>query len=657
MSKKAKRPQAKQAPQRSPRLPGRIEQTLIKLQPLLARGEWDAAITQLEELHRQFPANVVALTELVNACQAANYLQHYLRYSRKLYALQPDDGDVVLGLAGAYMTNDYLFASFHYLQTFLQNFPDHERAAEVRQSISKIETGLTDLLTDLGTTGAAGFALGDLHDRLRAASELGDFAGARQIGRQLLDQYPEFVPALNNLSQIEFVEGNSEQALAYTRRVLSLQPDNFQASANLTRYLLLMGQVEAAQAQAAHLAAIQTSGSEFWVKQAETFTYLRDDQRVDAAVRAAEREPTFDHFPGAGFLYHLGGVAALGLGDEKLARKRWQKALQLDPELSIARENLSELLLPPWQRYAPYPFALQQWLPATLTTDLQQRLEKKRGNQLVRELQSYLAARPALLVLFAALLQRGNKAGREFVLGIARFSEYPPLFALLYDFATSQAGPDAVRGNALNLLNEFGQLPAPLTKMWVQGQWSEMMTMNFAIGEESEVEFPIRSRQAEKLLVEAIQLRNSGDLRAARAQLEKANALEPDHPAIINNLAACLEGQGDGAGAAALMAAVLAKHPDYLFGQVGLAHQVILAGELERARASLDPLLKRKKLHYGEFFALADSEIRYQFAQKQVAGVESWLEMWRKIEPEHPNLHYWERQFALHKGNGAKNAD
>ena len=632
MSKKAKRPQAKQAPQRSPRLPGRIEQTLIKLQPLLARGEWDAAITQLEELHRQFPANVVALTELVNACQAANYLQHYLRYSRKLYALQPDDGDVVLGLAGAYMTNDYLFAGFHYVQTFLQNFPDHERASEVRQSIGKIETGLTDLLTDLGTTGTAGFALGDLHDRLRAASALGDFAGARQIGRQLLDQYPDFVPALNNLSQIEFVEGNSEQALAYTRRVLSLQPDNFQASANLTRYLLLMGQVERAQAQAAHLAAIQASGSEFWVKQAETFTYLADDQRVDAAVRAAEREPTFDHFPGAGFLYHLGGVAALGLGDEKLARKRWQKALQLDPELSIARENLSELLLPPWQRYAPYPFALQQWLPATLTTDLQQRLEKKRGNQLVRELQSYLAARPALLVLFAALLQRGNKAGREFVLGIARFSEYPPLFALLYDFATSQAGPDAVRGNALNLLNEFGQLPAPLTKMWVQGQWSEMMTMNFAIGEES-------------------------DLRGARTQLEKANALEPDHPAIINNLAACLEGQGDGAGAAALMAAVLAKHPDYLFGQVGLANQLILAGELERARASLDPLLKRKKLHYGEFFALADSEIRYQFAQKQVAGVESWLEMWRKIEPEHPNLHYWERQFALHKGNGAKNAD
>ncbi len=227
MSKKLK----KRLPSKQPtRLPGRIEQTLIKLQPLLARGEWDTAITQLEDLHRQFPSNVVALTALVNACQAANYLQHYLRHSRKLDALQPDDGDVLLGLAGAYMTNDYLFAGFHCLQLFLQNFPAHDRAPEVRQSIGQIEAGLVDLLPSLGVTGAAGFALGDLHDRLRAASELGDFAGARQIGRQLLDQYPDFVPALNNLSQIEFAEGNSKQALAYTRRVLSLQPANFQAA-------------------------------------------------------------------------------------------------------------------------------------------------------------------------------------------------------------------------------------------------------------------------------------------------------------------------------------------------------------------------------------------------------------------------------------------
>ncbi len=624
----------------------------------MARGEWDLVFNQLEELHRQFPSNVVALRALVEACQAANYRAHYLRYSRKLYALQPEDGDVVLGLAEAYLKNEYPFAGFHYLQTFLQNFPEHARAADVRQSIDEIESGLTDLLPAFGETGAAGFALGALHDRLRAALELGELAGARQIGSQLLDQYPDFVPALNNLSQVEFVEGNSEQALAYARRVLSLQPDNFQASGNLTRYLLLMGQVEAAQAQADHLAALQASGSEFWVKQAETFTYLGDDQRVDAAVRAAEREPDFDHFPTAAFLYHLGGVAALGLGDKKLARTRWQKALQLDPELSIARENLNELLLPPWQWYAPWPFGLQQWVPANLFTDLQQllqrRQQKKRGDQLVRELQTYLAERPALLVIFAALLKRGDKAGREFVLSMARFSEYPPLFALLYNFATSQTGPDAIRGNALNLLNEFGQLPSNLTKMWIQGQWSEVMTMGFAIGDESEVEFPIRSRQAEKLLVDAIQLRNSGDLQAARALLEKANALEPDHPAIINNLAACLEGQGDGAGAAALMEAVLAKHPDYLFGQVGLANQLILAGELDRARAILNPLLQRKKLHYGEFFALADSEIRYQFAQKKITGVESWLEMWRKIKPDHPNLRYWERQFALHEGGGAK---
>ncbi|MEZ4664352.1 MAG: hypothetical protein R2911_43020 [Caldilineaceae bacterium] len=165
------------------------------------------------------------------------------------------------------------------MREFARNFPDHYRAADVRESLGEMEENLAKLQRELGVEGEAGYELGYLHDLLRADLELGDFSTARQTGRQIMAKHPDFAPVYNNLSQIEFMEGNHEQALAYTRRVLTLEPDNFQASANLTRYLFLLGHVEEAHAQAEHLASLPTRGLEFWVKQAEAFTHLGEHAR------------------------------------------------------------------------------------------------------------------------------------------------------------------------------------------------------------------------------------------------------------------------------------------------------------------------------------------------------------------------------------------
>ncbi len=46
---------------------------------------------------------------------------------------------------------------------------------------------------------------------------------------------------------VNFVEGRLEQAIANAQRVLNLEPDNFQARSNLTRYLYLSGRAEEAR--------------------------------------------------------------------------------------------------------------------------------------------------------------------------------------------------------------------------------------------------------------------------------------------------------------------------------------------------------------------------------------------------------------------------
>lgn len=657
MSKKKKnRNKSRQPMARSLRLPGRIEKELTAIQPLLARKQWDQAIPRLEALHHRFPTNVVVLTELVNACYDANDLRGYLQSIRKLQPLQPRDGDLLLGLGGAYLSNTYPFAAYHYLQRFVQTFPDHERAAEVRQSLADMRESLIKLTAELGVEGEAGFALGLLQDRLRAEVELGDFTQARKIGTELLAQYPEFVPALNNLSQIEFYEGEYEKALEYARRVLTLQPDNFQAAGNLTRFLFQLGQVAEAEALADHLDRLNVDSMEYYIKKAEALTYLGDHKRVLTAVAAGEAILGDSPYPGAGILFHFGGVAALHLDEEKTARQHWQTALKLDPHLSVARENLADLARPQWERHAPWPFVLQQWVPQSLFADLERMLHKqqqaKRGDVLVREMQRYLEEHPALLHLFDVLLKRGDAEGREFVLNMARFSEYPPLYQLLHEYIMGQNGPDASRTSALNLLNEAQQLGGGTTRMWIRGEWTEIMTMGFEIGDEGEVDFPMHSAQAVELLTEATYLMQAQNFRKAKKLLEQARTLEPDHPIILNNLAKVMEAEGDSADAAALMEHVLAAHPDYLFGQVGLANKLILEEKLDQVQAVLNPLLARKKLHYSEFFALADTEMRFQLAQGRVDGAEQWLHMWQQIDPDHPGARQWAQRLALQSGKG-----
>lgn len=138
---------------RNRHLPSRLQKALTAIQPLLARRQWDQAISQLEDLHYRFPTNVDVLTELVNACYDANNLRGYLQYIRKLQPLQPREGDLLQGLGGAYLQNVYPFAAYHYLQSFVQTFPNHERADEVRQSLPDIRETLVKLTAEMGVEG------------------------------------------------------------------------------------------------------------------------------------------------------------------------------------------------------------------------------------------------------------------------------------------------------------------------------------------------------------------------------------------------------------------------------------------------------------------------------------------------------------------------
>ena len=491
-----------------------------------------------------------------------------------------------------------------------------------------------------------------LHDMLRAASELIEIEEARQVGGELLEKYPDFVPALNNLSQIEHLAGNVDAATELTQRVLEKEPENFQAMGNLTRYLYLSGQVESAKQSAESLKKLTSENPDIWLKKAETFSYLGDEQAVLDAVTAAQAVSDIDAIPGTPHLYHLGGVAAAHLGYMDQAKSLWKAALAISPSFSIAKENLLDLAKKPWQRNGAWSFSTQQWLQSSFVGDMDQMLASgelgKNGNRPASDsLQPYLDANPHISHLMSILLERGDDRGRTIAIELARFSEHPELTALAKEFALGQRGSDDQRLAALHAMVELNVIPGGSTKLWIKGEWTEIMTLGFEVGDESDVYHPFRNRTAMNKMERSTILMQEGRDEEALQLLEEAYELEPDNPGIVNNLAGVRSRVTGEDNTLETLERLTSEFPDYLFGHTGMANYYVLEKEFDKAAKHLNPLLERKKLHYSEFRALAESFIRLSLAEGKPEGARNWLDMWQRVEPGHPGQERYELQIGL----------
>lgn len=139
-------------------------------------------------------------------------------------------------------------------------------------------------------------------------------------------------------------------------------------------------------------------------------------------------------------------------------------------------------------------------------------------------------------------------------------------------------------------------------------------------------------------------LRRSLDLLRARkgaeaeALLKEALEIEPNDPALLNNLGQAYVLQGQGQKAEELAYEIHERFPDYLFGRANMANILIEKGEIERAKEMITPLFSRKRLHFTEFSAICSAQIQLSLAEGNREAAESWLDMMKQIVPDDPNI-------------------
>jgi len=170
-------------------------------------------------------------------------------------------------------------------------------------------------------------------------------------------------------------------------------------------------------------------------------------------------------------------------------------------------------------------------------------------------------------------------------------------------------------------------------RMWIQGQWKELLTLGFQVHEEIS---RIHSPEVADLLANAVDALHVGDGVTAERILKQALAREPDAPDVINNLAAALELQGRMEEGQQMFRANHQRHPDYFFGRTSMARMLAREGKVDQARAMLAPLLTQRRQHITEFAALCITQIEIHIAEMDLKGAQAWLGLWERGNPDHP---------------------
>jgi len=619
----------------------RAARELDQVYDLLQKKQWTAAVEILDPLNKGYPNRIEILTALNETYYELGLNVKFLEVGEQLVRIAPGDDDFVLNLGGAYMNNVFPSHALKVFRRFLERWPDHEQANKTRESVTVLETMINELLTQTGLIGEVdAFELALLHEEIQILQGREKYPEGTRAAQKMLQRAPRFTPTLNNLSLMQMAEGELAAALETAQKVLEIAPENYHALSNSTRFHCMQGDFETARMYANRLRDIVHSDNvDQWVKKAEAFSFLGDDQAVLEVFEGARRSGHLESPLGDAFLYHLAAVAKIRLGDEKTARAYWKKALEISPGLDLARENHLDLHKPAAERHAPWAFSLQYWVHDKARRALSQLISgtsRKMSQEVVKKLLNrFLNDFPEMVALLPVLLERGDSSARQFAFLICTSADRADLLEVLEKFTFGQHGPLSLRRDAAMELYKRGRLASKKVRLWSGEKWDDLLLLAFEITDGPTQD---HSPQVQKLLRRGISLLQEGENEEAEQLILKALELEPESADLKNNLAVAYEKQGRKKESYTLLHEIFDNHPDYLFGQINMAKFYISKKKFDQANELLDTVMLLDKMHILEFGSMCQAQIDLSLAKKEIEVAKSWLNMWENIDPDHPGI-------------------
>ncbi|MGH9840582.1 MAG: tetratricopeptide repeat protein, partial [Blastocatellia bacterium] len=222
----------------------KLARQLQKAHELIEDHVWMEARQLLEELNQRYPNREDVLAPLAITFYHLNERLEYLGLCVQINKLTPNDPDHRLALASAYLMNLRPMLARHVLKQFLSRWPNHKESGRAKEMFSGLEERLQSIFEEMGLSGDEGVELAVLHEESQVAMEAGKFKEGIAKTEELIRRKPDFKAAYNNLSLMQYYNGQIADAIANAERALSIKPDDFHAHSNLARYLLAEGRAE-----------------------------------------------------------------------------------------------------------------------------------------------------------------------------------------------------------------------------------------------------------------------------------------------------------------------------------------------------------------------------------------------------------------------------
>ncbi|MBX9787774.1 MAG: tetratricopeptide repeat protein [Pirellulales bacterium] len=603
---------------------------------LLNRGEYDQAVEVLEELGRRYPRRLEILSRLAETYFRTNNQWSYQATCARLVVVDPDEPMSWLVLGSAALGNGQAATAQRAFAHLAATWPDHPESVQARQMQESLREFLADECRRRGLDEESGVRVLLLHDEVNLQLHLGNYDKTCDAAARLLTICPTFAPALNNRSEAHFRSARYGEAITDCQRVLQFDSTNYQALANLTRYLYLSGRFDEAQTAAAALKACEADEPDAFLKKAEAFALRGDWEAVRQAVR--DGQSVWSESGGTpGLAEHLAAVASANLGDLDAAREHWRRA----KGFAWASANLEDSQRPGGSRHGPWAFPLESWLPRGVIAGLVETMAPtRRAADVTRLVRRHFERYPQVELLADLLLQRSDPSACELLIRLAPLVKRPAIFAALKSFALGERGSDELRMQTLVVLTQAGHVEGEV-QVWREGKPGPMLLMSQEIFREPTVSLP---PEINDLMVSAYETLRQGRAAEAERLFDKILRLRPDDVSVQYNRAVALGLQGRKQEALEIIRRVHRDQPDYVFARTHLADECIAAGDLEGAKSLLAPIAQKRRLHASEYAAWCSANINLALAMCDPKAAKSFLSAWEQVDPDDDRIEIWKER-------------
>jgi tetratricopeptide (TPR) repeat protein len=249
--------------------------------------------------------------------------------SNRLLHIILEDLDVEMAECHYFLANNYAHMGFfkdayHHAQLYLEVEPNGDFAEDTEELLEVLTLEAEDLEDEL-------YPEDDLivkQEHARELLESGYFPKAIEVLKDVVEEYPEYWSAYNNLALAYFYLGKTKKAETILKDVLERNPGNLHALCNLLVFAHYLGQHAKVERLLTALKKIQPLLSEHQFKLGATFALVGEYELAYYWLKRLYKHG----FDGDGPFYYWLSNAAYFTGHEQFAQSIWKRVLEITPE-------------------------------------------------------------------------------------------------------------------------------------------------------------------------------------------------------------------------------------------------------------------------------------------------------------------------------------